>query len=126
MVKDLTVMLDDTPGTLAMLGEVLGAAGVNIEGISGMPVSGKGMVHVLVEDGLKARQALEASKFYVPAENEVVVLPVEDKPGNLGNFTRHLASNQINISWVYLATSNRLVIGVDDAQKAMEVLEATK
>ena len=33
-MKDLTVNLADEPGTLAQLGEALGNAGINIEGIS--------------------------------------------------------------------------------------------
>ena len=35
MAKDLSVILEDKPGMLALLGEVLGRAGVNIEGICG-------------------------------------------------------------------------------------------
>jgi len=33
MVKDLTVILQDRPGTLADMGEILGNAGINIEGM---------------------------------------------------------------------------------------------
>ncbi len=32
MAKDLTVILEDRPGTIADMGEALGKAGVNIEG----------------------------------------------------------------------------------------------
>ena len=45
MAKDLTVVLEDRPGTLAAMGEALGKAGVNIEGICGFPAGGKGTVH---------------------------------------------------------------------------------
>ena len=37
-MKDLTVQLEDRPGTLAELGEALGNAGINIEGIAGFAV----------------------------------------------------------------------------------------
>src|SRR5205814_1703393 len=59
-MKDLTVQLEDRPGTLAELGEALGNAGINIEGIAGFAVPGAGgLVHLLVEDGAAARAALE-------------------------------------------------------------------
>src|SRR5215213_6155932 len=37
MATDLTVILRDTPGELARLGEVTGTAGVNIRGLAGSP-----------------------------------------------------------------------------------------
>jgi hypothetical protein len=126
MAKDLKVILEDKPGSLAKLGEVLGVAGVNIEGICGTTVEGKGVIHVLVEDAIKARRALEANHIQVPDELDVLVLEVEDRPGNLGNIARRLAVANINIHLAYLATSTRLVIGVDDLEKAREVLHTQK
>lgn len=126
MPKDLTVILEDQPGALAKVGEVLGRAGVNIEGICGMTVESKVFVHVLVEDGLKARRALEANHVKVTDEREVLVLDVEDRPGNLGNIARRLANADLNIHLAYLATSTRLVIAVSDLEKASEVLHLKK
>ncbi|NIT57181.1 MAG: amino acid-binding protein, partial [Phycisphaerae bacterium] len=37
MAKDLTVILEDRPGTVADMGEALGKAGINIEGGCGFP-----------------------------------------------------------------------------------------
>jgi len=123
MLKDLTVLLEDTPGSLAKLGEVLGKAMVNIEGICGMTVGGKGHIHVLVEDAKTARRAMEASGLDVPEETDVMILEVEDRPGNLGNIARRLANERINVQLAYLATSTRLVLAVDDMEKAKEVLK---
>ena len=50
MAYDVTVILDDRPGELARLGEVAGAAGVNIDGFAAFTGEGKGVVHVLVAD----------------------------------------------------------------------------
>lgn len=40
---DLAVELDDRPGTLAELGEALGAAGVSVEGGGAWVVGGRGV-----------------------------------------------------------------------------------
>jgi hypothetical protein len=126
MSKDLTVILEDRPGSLAKVGEALGKAGVNIEGICGMVVEGKGVVHVLVQDAAKARRALEANHIQVSGELEVLVLEVDDRPSVLGNIARRLANAGVNIHLAYLATSTRLVVGVDDLEKARSAMQPKK
>ncbi len=123
MLKDLTVLVEDTPGSLAKMGEVLGKAMINIEGLCGMTIGGKGHIHVLVEDAKTARRVLEVGRFEVSEEHDVLIVEVEDKPGNLGNIARRLANERININLAYLATSTRLVLAVDDMEKAKTVLK---
>ena len=123
MMKDLKVTLENRPGTLADLSEALGNAGVNIEGICGMRTGGKGVVHVLVSEASKARNALEVNHIQVSEVVEVLVMEVEDRPGNLGNIARRLAAGRVNINLSYLATSTRLVLGVDDLDAARGILK---
>lgn len=118
MMKDLTVILEDRSGTAADMGEVLGRAGINIEGACALVVEGKGIVHILVEDVAAARRTLEEAGIEVGDEREVLVLEIEDRPGALGEVSRRIANAGVNIELVYLATNNRLVIGVDDLDKA--------
>lgn len=126
MSKDLTVILEDQPGSLAMVGEALGRAAVNIDGICGMTVEGKGVIHILVEDAAKARRALEANHIQVSGELDVLLLEVEDRPGVLGNIARRLANAEVNINLTYMATSTKLVIGVDDLEKARAAVQPKK
>src|SRR5512137_537071 len=126
MAKDLTIYLGDHPGSLAKVGEALGKAGVNIEGICGVTVQGKGVIHVLVADAAKARRTLEANHIDVAKETDVVVLDVEDRPGVLGNVARRLANAGVNLHIAYLATSSKLVVGAEDLEKARAAAEAKK
>jgi hypothetical protein len=126
MMKDLTISLGDHPGSLAKVGEALGKAGVNIEGICGVTVQGKGVIHLLVGDAAKARRALEANHIDVAKETEVVVLPIEDRPGVLGNVARRLADAGVNLQLAYMATSARLVVGADDLGKVRAAIEAKR
>jgi len=122
MATDLLVVLQDRPGTLADLGEALGKAGVNIDGISGMAVAGEGFAHILVEDASAARQALQGSGIEVRSESDVVVVDVQDRPGTLGEIARKMADAGVNITFGYLATDTRLVLGADDVDKARSAL----
>jgi hypothetical protein len=117
MAMDLTVYLEDTPGSLAGMGEVLGEAGINIEGLCGMIHGGEGHIHILVDDPSTTRAVLEEFGIEVGDEQEVLVLEVEDQPGALGRIARTIAEAGINIELSYLATNTRLVIATDDVER---------
>jgi len=118
MAKDLTVILEDRPGTLADVGEALGKVGINIDGFCGFPSEGKGVLHILVEDVAAAKRELQQAGLEVCGEREVLVLEVEDRPGVLGDVTRRIAKAGVNIDLIYLAANTRLVIGADNLNKA--------
>jgi hypothetical protein len=122
MPRDLTVILQDRPGTLADLGEALGDAGINIDGACGFPCEGMGVAHILVEDAARARRALEARGFEVGGERDVLLLEIEDQPGALGSITRRIADAGVNVDLVYLAAGGQLVIGADDLDRARAAL----
>ena len=117
-MKDLKIVLENRPGTLADMGEALGKAGINIDGGCGFPCEGKGIAHILIEDSVAARRVIEETGNKVLEEREVLVLDIEDRPGTLGQVCRRIASAGANIDLLYLAANNRIVIGVDDLDKA--------
>jgi hypothetical protein len=126
MPKDLTVVIEDTPGTLADLGEATGKAGVNIDGMCGFPSEGKGLIHILVEDADAARRALESAGIEVRDERDVLILrqgvDLQDRPGQTGEIMRRLADEAINVDHVYAKWNGDAVVGADDVEKAREVL----
>ena len=83
MAKDLTIILEDRPGTIADMAEALGKAGVNIEGGCGFPSEGKGVIHILVEDVVAAKGALQQAGLEVRDERQVLVLAIENIPWNI-------------------------------------------
>ena len=117
MAKDLSVLLKDHPGTLADLGEALGKAGINIGGICGVPGEGKAIVHILVQDAAGTRRVLHDVGIHVQGERDVLILDVQDRPGELGKMCRKIANAGVNIDLVYFSV-NGLVIGVDNLEKA--------
>lgn len=122
MAVDLTVILANRPGTLASVGETLGSAGINIDGICGFPCEGKGILHILVDDAEAARNALKGSGHEIKDERDVLVLKIEDAPGAFGEMTRRFADKGINVDLTYLASKTRLVIGADDLEQVREDL----
>ena len=121
MLTDVKIRLEDKPGTLAALGEALGKDGINIEGLSG-PSEQEGISRILVDNVTSARSALEKANIEVIEENDVLVLDVEDKPGELGRVCRSIAASGVNIDFFYAATKTRVVLGVSDIEKAKSAL----
>jgi hypothetical protein len=120
---DLTIALENRPGALAEMGEALGRAAVSIEGGGVFVVNGHAVGHFLFEDGRAARSALERAGIHILAERPVVVTRLEQAvPGQLGLTARQLADAGVNIEVVYSDHEHRLILVVDDADRAREVL----
>ena len=118
-MKDIAIHLPNKPGTLADMGETLGAAGVSLEGGGVFTENGKGIAHFLVEDAARAKQAVEANGIEVAAIHEVLIQKLkQDMPGQLGKICRLMAKNNINILVQYSDHYNQLILVVDDHEKA--------
>lgn len=117
MAKDLTIDLgEDRPGMFARAAEALGAAKVNIEGLCEV----SGQLHVLVNSTAKAKVAVEKAGFRVTGERDVIVQKLINRPGAGGRLLRRLADAGVNVEFSYLATGNRLVVGVNDLKAAQK------
>jgi len=78
MATDLTLYLDDEPGELARVGDVLGEAGANIAGLCALTFGGgQAEVHILVQDATPAFEALQSAGIKIASEQEVIVLSIE-------------------------------------------------
>ena len=124
-MQDLLVNLEDKPGTLAQLGETLGNAGINIEGIAGMTDPGPAHTHILVASAQEARSALEEVGISCGGERDVEVVSVVDQPGEMGRHLRKIADAGVNIDLTYMATGTRLVLGASDIEGLRRALHGT-
>ena len=95
MATDLTLYLDDQPGELARIGDVLGKAGANIAGLCAVASGGgQAEVHILIDDATAAFEALQGAGIRIATEQEVLVLDIEDRPGALGEIAHELGAAQ--------------------------------
>ena len=123
-MKDLVFILPYQSGTLARLAAALRDAGIDLQGCSGQQFGPEGIIHLLVEDGAAAREAAARAGFVVRDERDVLVAAIEDRPGALAGLLAPLAEAGVDVNLTYLATGSRLVIGVDDLERARAVMRA--
>ena len=121
---DFTVILEDRPGTAALVGETLGGAGVNIDGLSLFTSGGVAILHVLVapQEVDTARGALQDAGIDLHGERGVWVAQLPDQPGEMGRLLGVLAAADVNCDLLYLDARGRLVIGAEDMEEVSHLL----
>lgn len=124
-MKDLSIELKNKPGAIAEMGNVLGDAGVSVEGGGAWIVNDVGAAHFLFNDGQAAKEALEAAGIKVLAVNDVLVQRLkQDVPGQLGMLTRRMADAGVNIEVLYSDHDHQMILVVDNFEKGRAVSEA--
>lgn len=125
MLEEVLISVgDDRPGILAEIGELLGRAEVNIETLAATNVDGKGVIHLVVDDGEDAAEVLAANGFEVQGSRAVLTATIEDRPGELGRYCRRLAEAGVAISSAYVGKKTggetEIIIAVDDYEAASQ------
>jgi hypothetical protein len=126
-MKDLSILLENQPGALARLGQVLGRTGVSVEGGGAWVVGGLGHAHFLVHDAdaPQAEAALAGAGIRVVAVSDVVVQRLRPYvPGQLGALCGRMAEAGVNIEVLYSDHDHQLILVVDDAARGREVSAA--
>src|SRR3954463_2780393 len=117
MAVDLTIDIENEPGALARIAAAISDAGVNIAAATCLGPGERAELHILVPHAEAAKHVLALSHdVTITHEREVVVIEVDDHPGELADLTRKVAAAGVNIDLVYVATRNRMVFGAPDIQ----------
>ncbi len=123
--KQLSVRVENRPGTLAHVARVLGDGKVNILAFLTSTLGAEGSVQVVVDNVNKAKKALEGAEL-VYTESDVLHVELPNVPGALGSFAGKLAAKEINITSGYQTTVKgsrkaSLVLAVSDLDTAARV-----
>lgn len=121
-MKHFEIFVENKPGSLANICEILSKNAINIKSIT---TDGVGIIRIVTEDENTTREALKKSRFRF---NESEILPVKliDRPGELSKIARILARNRINIDAVYILDkydgTTEIALKVNDMEKAKKIL----
>lgn len=126
MTQEFEVYVQNKPGDIAWIAEVLSRNSVNIRGISTDLGSARPMVRVVTDDEASARSALKAAKLEF-TEREIEVVALSDRPGELAKVTKHLSKAGINIESLYIlgnrgSSVEEIALTVTEPGRAKEVL----
>lgn len=113
---DMVIELEqDAPGELARVAHALSDAGINVAAATALGAGQRAELHILVQHPEAVRHALAVvHSVSITREREVVVVEVEDRPGELADLTSKIAAAGVNLDLIYVATGSRVVFGSDD------------
>lgn len=124
-MKEFDVYVQDKPGELAKVCELLGSNGVNIKAISSERTHPMPMIKIVTDDEVTTRNALARSGIRFELR-EVISLRMPDRPGELGKIARRLAKAMVNVESIYIlgreGAMTDIALTVDNPKKAQEVL----
>jgi len=119
---EIVVETKDRPGVIAEIGEVFGNARVNIKAAAAFAHRGMGYLHFVVDNADRALAALKVGGWKVSQAREVLVVSLDDEPGELGRYARRLADAGVSITALYTlgerAGEKELIVAVDDLAAA--------
>ena len=125
LIKQLSVFLENRPGTLEEALKVLKEADINMNALSLADTSEFGIMRIITDDPDAAKQAMKEAG-YTSIVNEVIAVELEAKVGSLADVVSKLSGAGINIEYMYAAPSDKssakMMIKTDDSAKAEEVL----
>lgn len=124
-MTEFVVRLDNRPGSLARLTELLAAAGVNIDALAAWGENGDGIVRLIVDQPEACARVLHDASLRFD-ERTVLSALLANQPGELARVTRALAEAAINIEAIFVlgvhADGLEIAIAVDDPEAAEPLL----
>ena len=120
---ELTLRLQNSPGALHRVCEILRDERINIIALS---VESAGRLRIIVNNPQRAVSALETRNYAVQLQ-DVLFLELSHNPGSLEEATRLLTNADVNIDYIYAAgLGNRInvavVIGVENVVRAASLV----
>lgn len=127
MIKQISVFVENQPGSMMRVTSVLTESHVNIRAISTFDTPEFGILRLVVDDPAKAKESL-TQKGFVKRVNDVIGAELKDEKGNLNQMLKILADGEINVNYIYSFVIREekapvIVFHTDDFQKAEQVLK---
>ncbi len=125
--KQISISLENVPGILSNVSEIMGNEGVNIRAISVADTADISTVRFVVDDPQKAINILKTNGYAVK-ETDVLAVETPDHPGGLNAVLRPLKNANVNVHYLYpylgrVSDQAIVILGVDKTEEAEKVLK---
>ena len=99
-LKQISVFVENKPGKLQLLTDVLAKNNINMRALSLAETSEFGIVRIIVDD-LEAASAILAQEGFVYTVAKVLGVAIPDEPGGLNRVLHMLSESGINVEYMY-------------------------
>ncbi len=101
-MKEITIKAENRVGLLDKIARLLGKYGINIETISAYGVGDEAYIRLITTDTNTAKKHLERIEGLDVKENDIIVLKIPNRPGELAKITTQLSNKGINLESLYI------------------------
>jgi len=127
-LKQLSVFLENRPGHLSHVCEVLAEAGLDIVTMTLADTREFGILRLIIRDWQRAKEVLETAGFAVNI-TDVMAIEVADEPGGLEKILKVAESGGLSVEYMYAFACKPkknalIVIRFDNIESASAVLAA--
>jgi hypothetical protein len=126
-LKQLSIFLENRPGHLSRVCEVLAEAGINIVTMTLADTREFGILRLIVREWQRAKEALETAGFAVNT-TDVMAIEVADEPGGLEKILKAAEAGGLSVEYMYAFACKQkknalIVIRFDDIERASAALK---
>jgi len=126
-INQISVFLENRPGTLAELTETLAASGINMRAMSLADTSDFGIARIIVDNASDTADILRKDDYIVNI-TPVLALEIPDKAGSLNSILKLLGEKGRNVEYMYGFTGRNtnsayMIMRTTNIPAAEEVLE---
>lgn len=126
-IKQISLFVQNQTGSLSAVARILKENGINIYTLSLADTDKFGILRLLVRDPEEAQKALEKAGL-VASVNDVLAIPVPDRPGGLAELLEKLDEYSLSIEYMYAFANGAsgsaiMVFRFEDAGEALAVLD---
>ena len=128
MATQISVFVENKPGKIEAITDILFQGGINLRGISIASRGDFGILKILPDNPGKAAGLLEGSGATI-SRRAVVIALIDDRPGSLHELLKVLRKNSINIDDCYGISVEQdkqaaIVLDIEDNPKTESILRA--
>ena len=126
-IKQISVFLENTPGTLRELTELLGKGGVDLMALSVADTQNFGIIRIIVNSAqIELALALLKANGYTAKVNNVICSEVEDRPMGLCELLTIVEAAGLSVEYMYsfLRTAGdnaHMILRLSDKEKGANV-----
>lgn len=123
-MRQFEILINDRPGELAKVTDALAMNGVNIMAIASERCENP-IIRIVTDDEQSTRSALKKANMKF-RENELMVIELQDRPGELSKMAKKLAKAGVNVESIHIlskgTSTTSVALVVDNYKKASEIL----
>jgi hypothetical protein len=105
-VNQISVFLENKPGTLSEMTKVLAEAKIDVRAMSLAETRDFGIVRMIVADVYEAMNSLKEADF-ICSLTSVLAFEITDEPGGLGKIVDGFTQAGVNIEYMYASLSGK-------------------